>query len=76
VIRPPTTSAGDTVYGISGLISLLIESSHPKRPELPPMQGTFPSIVCTTPSGVVSLNVPPENAQIESRSFAFWRVAR
>jgi hypothetical protein len=49
---------------------------QPSAESVPPMQGTLALIECTVPSGVVRLNVPPENAQMESTSCAFCRRAR
>ncbi len=76
-MRPATTLAGFTVYGIWALWRNVTVGSQPSRPVLPPMHGTLRLMSCTTPSGVVSLKVPPENAQIVgSTMFAFWSVAR
>ena len=63
-----------TVYGIRSLCSWVTAGSQPS-PEVPPTQGTSMLTVWTTPSGVVSENVPPENAQIESLFVALERVA-
>jgi hypothetical protein len=44
--------------------------------DVPPMHGTFMSTSWTTPSGVVSMNEPPEKAHTSSLSSAFRNVTR
>ena len=72
VMRPPTMSLSFTLYGMSELSMKSSAAVHPSAESVPPMHGMgVGGITWLTPSGVVRLNVPPENAQRSSLSTAF-----
>jgi hypothetical protein len=69
-------SAGLRSYGMRALCSEVVPDAQLGTAPVPPMHGTFVLIGCTTPSGVVKLNVPPSNAQIEELFVVLVRTAR
>jgi hypothetical protein len=69
--KPFTMSDVSTVYGIRELSMKSRVASQPSPRPSPPMHGTSKEISWTVPSGVVSLNVPPEKAQIVESSADF-----